>query len=381
MPETAVTVTEVIRRRELDAFIRLPWKLYRGDPNWVPPLLSEMWATLTGPDNPQFQAGPHALALAWRQGRRGRAETVGRIAVGINENLNRAKGLDGGYVSLFESVNDYEVARALFDWAVGWLKRRGATFVKGPVSPTNGDDYRGLLVLGFDRPPVLMDSYNPPYYAEFFERYGFAKDIDLYAYFYREDLVPERYAKVAPYAIKRYGFHVDPIDLGRLEREILDVKQIVDRAMPAEWPDLIPPTLEELRAMARKLRPMADPNLCYIARSNEGEPIAFVIALPDYNQVLARLDGRLFPFGFLKLLWLRRKIDAARFFILFVVPEWRKKGVTGAIFLHALQSGRRAGYKWGEGSTIGETNWPMRRDAEMAGGQHYKTYRVYRKAI
>ncbi len=413
-----IDVTEVKTAKDLKAFILLPWRLYRGDPNWVPPLISDMKATLTGSGNANFNAGPHALALARRtadgtadgvgesarepasavgnirkdaaaSGRtrreiagRTRREIAGRIVVGLNDELSRAKGLRTGYVCLFESVSDYEVARALFDWAAAWLRVRGAVRVKGPISPTNGDDYRGLLVMGFDGRPVLMDSYNPPYYQEFFERYGFSKDIDLFAYRYREESMSDRYEKVASYAMRRYGFRVDSLDLKQLDRDIRDIKSVLDRAMPGEWEDMTPPTLRDLQAMARRLKPLADPDLCPIARvAATNEPIGFVVSLPDYNQVLAGLNGRLSPLGLLRFFRYRRRIDGVRLFVLFVVPEWRKKGVTGAIFLHALREARRKGYKWGEGSTIGETNLPMRRDAERAGGEHYRTYRIYRKDL
>jgi len=373
-----VTVRTVETRRERETFIRLPWRLYQGDPNWVPPLLGDMRRTLTEAGNSQFKAGPHALALAWREGPGGRPEPVGRLVAGVNETLNRAKGAATGYISLFESVQDYEVARALFDWAVGWLRDHGCASVKGPVSPTNGDDFRGLLVMGFDSPPVLMDSYNPPYYVDFFERYGFTKDIDLYAYRYRREAMPERYDRVAAYAMRRYGFRCDRLDLKDLDRDIRDIKTVLDLAMPGEWADLIPPTLEELRELGRTLRPLADPCLSYVARSEAGEPIGFIIGLPNYNEVLARLNGRLFPTGFVKFLWYRRRIRSVRIFVLFVVPEWRKRGVTGAMFWHLWKAAGPRGYEWGEGSTIGETNEEMRRDAERAGGEHYKTYRIYR---
>lgn len=363
--------------RQKRDFIRVPWKIYRGDPNWVPPLWADMRRILDERKNPLFQLGPHALWVAYRG-----KEPVGRLLVGIDEKLNREKKRAEGYLSLFESIPDYSVAEALFTAGLSWLKGRGMTVVTGPQSPDNGDDYRGLLIEGFDSPPVLMDSYNPPYYVDFFERYGFKKDFDRMAYYF--DLrkpIPEEMIRGVEYAMKRYGFRVDPVDLRHLDREILAIKQVVDRAMPEEWPDMVPPTLEEIKAEARQLLPVAVPELIYIARSREGEPIGFSIALPDYNQVLRHLNGRLFPFGFLKFLWLRRRITGGRIFVLFVTPEYHKKGVSAAIYLRTFQAAQRLGYTYGEGSTIHEFNRAMNRDALGAGGRLYKKYRIYRKVL
>jgi GNAT superfamily N-acetyltransferase len=306
---------------------------------------------------------------------------VGRICVGINQSYNEKKNQHEGYICLFESINDREVAFALFDKAVEWLRARGINMVKGPVSPTNGDDSRGLLVMGFDGAPVLMNSYNPEYYLTLFNDFGFVKHLDLFAYYFDVDNGDiERFSRPVEFAMKRYNFQVDRIDLKNIDNEMKDVKKILDIAMPEDWEDLTPPTLEEIRAEGKTIVAMADPDLIYIARS-EGNPIGFGIALPDYNQVLKRMNGRLFPFGFLKFLKYKKKIDGGRIFILFVIPEFRKKAVSSAILYNCLAAGKRKGYKYGEGSTIGEINVSMRRDAEGAGGIHYRTYRLFKKNI
>lgn len=374
MGPSGIAVAQAVTRRDVKAFIELPFELYRRDPNWVAPLLSEMWGTLTGPGNPLLSAGEHRLLLARRDGK-----VVGRLLVGVNRALNQAKTAADGYLSLFEAA-DYPVAEALFGSAEAWLAGLGLAAMKGPVSPTNGDDYRGLLVDAFDRPPVLMDSYNPASYPGYFDGYGFVKDQDLFAYRYEAESFPERYRRVVGYAMERYGFRVDPIDLAHLEHEVRDIKAVIDQAMPADWADLTPPTLDELRALAAKLKPIADPELVNIARAGD-EPVGFGIALPDYNEVLGRMRGRLLPFGWYHFLRGRGRIRGLRFFVLFVVPEYRRKGVTGGIFLRTFEAGVRRGMTHGEGSTIGETNLPMRRDAEGAGGIHYKTYRIYRKTF
>ncbi|MDI6871467.1 MAG: hypothetical protein QME79_08970 [Bacillota bacterium] len=372
-----ITITECRTFPEHFAFFALPRRLYRNDPNWVPPLLFELWQVLYPRYNALLRLGPHAHLLARRNGR-----VVGRLGVGIDENLNARKNRREGYLTLFEAENDYAIAQALFDAGEKWLAERGMTAWTGPQSPSNGDDYRGLLVKGFDSPPVLMNSYNPPYYQEFFERYGFVKQFDRLAF--RIDLSqgePERFARLAETVQERYGFHVDQVDLRRIHEEFADVKVICDNSWPEEWPDMIPPTMEEIQAEADRLLPLAESDLVHIARSDEGKPIGFSVTLPDYNQVLRKMKGRLLPFGWLIFLRERKKIDAGRIFILMVDKEWHRKGVSAALYHANYQAALRRGWKWGEGGTVHEFNRKMVADAEGAGGKLYKIYRIYRKEL
>lgn len=370
----AVTVFEVKESRALKEFIDFPWEIYRNNPAWVPPLRQEMKRIINPQTNSFLQSGPFRLFLAVKDG-----VVAGRIMAQIDQKTNAVKDRKAGNISLFESIPDYRVATALFNSAVAFHREHNMTSLLGPVSPTNGDDYRGLLLNDFNRPPVLMNSYNPPYYPEFFERYGFRKQLDLYAYYF--DVHVPRTPKAVEYARRRYGYTIDPINLARLEKELIDIKRVLDEAMPEEWPNLIPPDLDALKKMAKNLRPLVDPNLVFIAR-HKGRPIGFNLTLPDYNQVLIHLrSGRLFPTGWLKFLYWKRKIDGLRFFVLFVVPEFRKKGVSAAIFLETFAAVQRHGYRWLEGSTIGEINREMRNDVERAGGKHYRTYRIYEKEL
>ena len=306
---------------------------------------------------------------------------VGRLGVGLDLRLNESKGENLSYLTLFESVEDYAVAESLLTAGEEWLRSQGATVVTGPQSPSNGDDYRGLLVKGFETPPVLLNSYNPPYYADFLERFGFVKDFDRNAYYY--DLTggpPERLQRGVERVQQRYGFTVRPINLKALSQEILVIKKILDQSMP-EWPDMIPPSMDELEAEADKLKQLAVPDLVLIIEGPDGEPAGLSVALPDYNQVLAMLNGRLFPFGFIKFLRYRKKITGVRMFVLFVTPAWRKKGVAAALYYYTMANAYRMGYTFGEGSTIHEFNTQMNLDAKKAGGELYKIYRVYRKEL
>lgn len=372
-----ITIKPVRSFRELRRFIKLPWRIYRHDPNWVPPLIFEQRRRLVSAVA-SFDAGRRGLFLAENRGR-----TVGRLAVLCDPALNRAKGSRTGYFSLFECTDDLEVAGRLFEAAAAWLTCRGLKVLKGPVSPDgpHEDEGKGLLVEGFHQPPVFMTSYNPPYYQLLLEGLGFSKDFDVYAYrLDRDRILGKHAAKVVAYAARRYGFRLEPVDFGQPEREIRDMKRVLDLAVPEQWPDMIPPSLEEVRALAARLRPVADPDFVVFARVG-GEPVGLVAALPDYNQVLIHLNGRLTPVAWLKYFYYRRRLKWLRVFVLFVVPAFRGKGVSHALYHHLFKQAVAKGYTHAEGSTIGEGNREMRWDIEGIGGQRYKTYRVYRQAL
>ena len=379
IPATAsqAIITPVETKRDWRVFINLPWLLYKNDPHWVPPLKSEMWNTVNPKKNPLMKLGPYQYFLAWRDG-----QPVGRIGTGIDEKLNREKNKKEGYITLFETVNDYAVAKELFDAALGWLKERGMTAVTGPQSPTNGDDYRGLLIKGFDSAPVLLNSYNPPYYVDFFDRYGFTKFFDRYAFYY--DLskpLTKRFEESVDLLKKRYKFTTRNLNLKKLDQELVGIQKLLVRAWPENWPDMVPPSLDEIKDEVNQLLPVADQDLLVVAEDEHGEIVGLAIALPDYNQVFKKLNGRLFPIGFIKFLWYKKKINGGRSLILMVDPAFHKKGVSSAMYLHMFQSAMRKGYKYGEGSTIHEFNTKMVNDAIRAGGELYKIYRIYRKDL
>jgi GNAT superfamily N-acetyltransferase len=373
-----VVVREISTKRDLRRFIDFQWTLYRDDPHWVPPLKNDIYKIITGQGNPLLKAGPHAVFLAEdEQGR-----VVGRIMTAIDGPLNKERGHNWGYFCLFESINDQNVANALLGAAEQWCKNNGCDTCRGPVTPDNGDDYRGLLIEGFNIQPVLMDSYNPEYYVSLMDNAGYAGDgDDRLAYYFDVDAdVQAKYAHVIDYAVSRYGYHVDKVNLKNIREEFKDLKKIVDVTMP-EWFDMIPPTMEEIMDEANTILPVADPDFILFARTNEGEPVGFVLGMPDYNQALKHVNGSMFPFGWAKFLWYRRRINALRIFVLFVTPEYQKKAVSHALFLESFRACKRRGYKWVEGSTILSSNVPMNRDAVGAGGQVYKKFRTYEKKI
>ena len=371
-------IRPVLTGSDQKEFINLAWELYKEDPNWVPPLIMDMKAIFNPKKNALLHLGPYRFFLATEAGR-----TVGRIGVGIDNHLNQTKDFKGSYFTLFECINDYQVAKALFETSLQWAKSQGAEFITGPQSPTNGDDYRGLLIKGFDTPPVLMSSYNPSYYQDFFAQFGFEKFFDRNAYCIdiANSNLPEEVAAVVEYAKKRYGFRVSPIDMKHFKEEVEAIVEISTTAWPDDWPDMVPPSAAEVRAEVTKLKPLIDPELVYLARDKNDRPIGYGVTFPDYNQLLKKMNGRLLPLGWFHFLFGKRKIEGTRSFILFTIPEYQKKGVSAAIYLEGIKAVQRRGYKWADFSSIHDFNVKMNQDAVGAGGQLYKIFRIYRKEL
>ncbi|HBH13262.1 MAG: Uncharacterized protein XD91_1338 [Clostridiales bacterium 38_11] len=374
---THIEVKPAENDKEIRDFINLPWQIYNNKDAWVPPLKSDFKKYILGLTNSMNQSGPNIRLLAYNN-----YKPAARLIVGINEHLNELKGYREGYISLFESIDDINVSNTILTIAEKWLKEKGMDTIIGPLSLPGGEDNRGFIIDNFKDPTMVMGSYNKPYYNTLFTHFGFEKYQDCYAYTMRFDRqINERYMRLVPYAKKKYKFDLHKLDMKNISKEMEDIKTIIYEAMPEEWADFVPPTDEEIQIIADSLIPIADPNLIYIARLIDGRPIGFNLTLPDYNQVLKKMNGRLFPTGIIKYLYYKKKIDRARFFVLFVVPEYRKKGVPSAIYIESFNAARANGYIYGEGSTIWEYNKIMMRDIETFGGEKYKTYRIYKKNI
>lgn len=364
-----VSVRAVAGRRDLRRFLRLPGRIYAGNPAWVPPLESERRALLDRRRNSFFLHSDAALFLAERGG-----ETVGRIAA-IENRRHLETYHDGtGFFGLFETIDDAQVARALIDAAAGWVRGRGLVRLRGPMSLTINDEC-GLLLDAFDLPPVFLMPYNPPCYARLLEGCGLRKVQDLYAF--RMDVpaeVPPDVARAAAGAA-RNGVTVRKADFGRLDEELARLHAVHSRAWAANW-GAVPLTEEEIAALARELLPWADRDLVLFAELR-GETIGVAVTVPDFNRAIAAARGRLLPFGWLRLLRARRRIDSVRVLILGVLDGRRHRGVDAALYARTIEEARRKGYRWGEMSWILESNRPMLAVLERFGAQRYKTYRIY----
>lgn len=364
-----IAVRAIASRRDRKRFVRFQRRIYAGNPAWVPPLEVERLDFLDRRKNPFFRHSDAELFVAERDG-----EIVGRIAA-IENRRHLETYADGtGFFGFFESIDDPAVARALVGRAAEWVRARGLVRLRGPMSFTINDEC-ALLVDAFDLPPVLLMSYNPPYYAALLEGCGLRKVQDLYAY--RMDVperVPDRLAAAAGVVAAR-GITVRPLDFSRFDEEVVRVHRIHSQAWAANW-GAVPLTVEEMRTLAAELKPLADRDLVFLAEEN-GEPVGVCVTVPDINQALRAADGRLLPFGLLRLLAAKRHIDAVRVLIMGVLPGHRYRGVDAAMYARTMAAARRKGYRWGEMSWVLESNPAMNRVAERLGAERYKTYRLY----
>jgi len=376
-----IDIIQVRSGRDLRRFIRLPWQLYEGDPNWVAPLISDEHKRFNPKKNPFFEHAEVQLFLALSNGR-----PVGRISAHIDHLHNEFHGEKTGFFGFFEAPNDSEVAKALLKAAEEWLSSRGMELVRGPMS-FNSNDLIGLLVEGFERPPAIMMPYNPPYYAELIEDAGYKKAKDLFAYTITidegfratlEDLRP-RLEAISQRA-RRKGFTVRPVNLKDFDGEVKRLMEIYNEAWERNW-GFVPLTEKEFIAQAKGLKKILIPQLAVIVELG-GEPVGFGVALPDFNQAIGAANGRLLPFGIIKLLWRARRIDGLRLLTLGIKRKYRVRGVDALIYLELLRAGLSLPqYKWCECSWILEDNLPMIRALELVESRPSKVYRVYEKPL
>lgn len=376
MISSDVHIEPVTNRKELKDLVMFPFELYRDDPYWVAPLIGERMEHFDPEHNPFFQ---HAQVRFFRAIRGGK--TVGTIAAIADDMHVQTWNEPVGFFGIFEVIEDYEVAQRLFSAARKWLAARGLEVMRGPANLNVNDEY-GLLVDGFDGLPVIMMTYNPPYYRTFLERYGFVKAKDLYAY--KTDIsrygpnlenLPKQVSRVARLARERYHVQMRHINLKRLSEEVELIKPVYRAAWAKNW-GAVPMTDAEFDYLAKNLRMVIDPEMTFLAFI-DGKPVGCFLTLPDFCQVAYHMKGRMFPLGWAKYLWYKRKITGIRILIMGVLEEHRLKGIEALFYQEGCRIAIRKGYQWAEESWILEDNYKVRRGIEMMGGKVYRTYRIY----
>ena len=369
-PASALRVAPVETRADLKRFIDLPWAIYRGDPHWVPPLKRDVRAAFDPEKHPFHLHSEAQPYLAVRGG-----EVVGRICAIRNRNHEALHEEAVGFFGWFECVDDSEVAEALFDAVRGWLRERGLSAMRGPASFST-NEITGLLVDGEKGLPALLLAHNPPWYPGLLEGCGLRKVKDLYAWNIVEGNWPEHLFRAEKLVTRRYGTRVRTLDMSRFDEELLLIRRLYNSAWERNW-GFVPMTDAEMDHMAAELKPIIDPELALFAETPDGEVIGFALALPDFNQVLHKLNGRLTPLALAKILWYKRRVTRLRVLILGLLSEWRGKGIDVLLYLAIFRNGTAAGMREADLSWILEDNQKMNAAIERLGGRIYRTYRVY----
>lgn len=365
-------------RRDRLRFVKAQWAFYRGDRNWVPPLIFDRMKLLDVRRNPFYEHSKIALFLAMDG-----STPVGRIAGIVNDNHNRTHGDRVGFFGFYESIRSQEVTAALLDAAAEWLTLHGMTHIRGPVNPSMNDEC-GLLVEGFDRPPVVLMTYNPPYYAELLEGWGLQKAMDLYAYLLDQNSYrSEKLQRMIGIVRQRTGVHIRAMnfrDRQQFRHDVALLKDIYNTAWEKNW-GFVKMTDAEFDFLAADLKQIADPDLVLIAEV-DGKPAGFALALPDINQCLIHnRSGRLLP-GLWHLLTKRKAIDTVRIIVLGLLPQYRRTGIDAVLYWEIGERAHKRGIRWGEASWILETNAEMNHALEHTmHGVRYKTYRLYERAL
>lgn len=370
-----IQIRPVLRtKRDLRRFVQMAWPLYADNQHWVPPLISEEIALLTPGKNPFWEHAERELFVAERD-----EKIVGRIAAIICRNHNKVYNEKTGFFGFYEAIDDEEVSGSLFQVAGQWLARRGMKKMRGPFNP-NINETIGFLIKGFDQDPFVMMPYTLPYYPEHAGKAGLKKVMDVYSYWADTDAgEPGKVERIANLVAKRYKVTVRPVNMKRIDEEAALIKQVHDEAWSANW-GAVPFTDAEFARIVEHLKPAVIPEFVPIVEL-DGRVVAIGVAVPDVNQILRLANGRMFPFGFIRVLLNQNKVNRVRVIILGVMSAYRKYGFDALLYHELFKAARKHGFKGGEFSWILENNIKMRRIIEGWGGKITKTYRVYEKSI
>lgn len=371
-----VRVDQLAGKKAIKQFVRFPWHVYKNDPHWVPPLISEQVKFLTR--GPFLEIGEVAYFMAFRNG-----SPVGRVTAHINRQHNEHLGDRKGFFGFFECHNDPQAAAALFGHAEAWLRDHGMNCVQGPESFSIYDECT-LLVDGFDSSPVVLLTYNPPYYVQLIEGCGYAKEVDWYAYLMTKDQlpVPARLTRIRDRVKRRKGLELRTINMRRFEQDAQIIRRIFNEGWSSDWGNWehLPLTDGQFDHMVHELKTILDPRLVFIAEVN-GQPVGVALSVPDANQAIKRANGHLFPLGAIRIMRELKRVTRLRTVILGVLKEYRNMGIDLALYMETIEVGIRLGYVDSDCSLIAATNVKMRAALEGMGARIYKRYRLYSKLI
>jgi len=373
-----IDIRPVRTPRERRAFLTFPWLIYANDPLWVPPLLPEREKAVDPERGRFFRNGRADLFMAWKDGR-----PAGTICCAEDAADTRLRGHGECQFGFFECIADYSVAEALFRRAEDWARERGMTAICGTYN-LDPEDSRGVLVEGYDRPPALLCGHNPPYYADFCERFGMVKrHADNLAYCFDIDLsAPKirRLMQLAERVRRRKNVVIRGVNLEDEQAEIDRIWELQNRGL-AHLPGFVPYSRAAIETMVLPLKDLADPDLVLFAEI-DGRTVGWFPAIPNYNEILIRLNGLRYPWDYLRALWYRNKRpESLAVKSVAVPPEYWDTGVAVLLFDEMARRAAAKGYKWADLSLTGEDNpdtWDL---AHHMGARIYKRYRFFRKEV
>jgi len=372
-----IDVVSAQNGKEFKDFLEIPFIIQGDNPLWVPPLRVMDKELFDYNKNPFYAHAKMRRFVAYKNGR-----PVGRIAAVNDEHHNKYNNENTCIFGHFETIEDFEVAKLLFEKVEECAREWNFDLIKGPFNPHINETI-GTLVDAFDLPPVIMMPYNPPYYPEFIEKAGYGKCMDVFSYKVEQTSFSEKTIRGAKIIKKRTKLNFRHMGKKTFWQDAEKILEVHSRAWEDNW-GAVPFTDEEFHHLAVNMKSTLDYDMINLAEDDDGKLVGFSLALPDTNIALRKIrDGRLFPFGLPKLLWNTRKgaIDCVRVIIMGVLEEYRNRGVDAVFHYDNLMVGQKKGYKWAEISWVLESNKMMNRVAETVGAQKYKTYRIYEKPV
>jgi len=361
--------------RDIRAFIEFPYRLYSDDSVWIPPLRNEQQKQFDPKTNPFLRHCDWQLYLL-----KDNEKIIGRIAAFVDKIAIDFWKERIGLFGYFECIPDKTASSMLLEAARNWLKEQRCIIMRGPWSFVSQE--WGMVLEGFEPSPVIMAPYNPPYYNDFLVDFGMHKAKDLLCWCisiadgYK---IPQRILKLTNSVAKRYGVRVRTIDMKQYDQEVKTFIELSNASIIENW-GYSPVTEAEVNAMARDMKPIIQPKGVLFAEDKNGRPIGFAVALPDVNFLLKGMKGRLYPFGFIKMLWGIPRLRRYRMFALGVIPEYQGKAVDSLIY-HALSESIYAQDLWLEINYVLEDNWLMINGIRKLGAKPLRRYRVYEMGI
>lgn len=373
---TGVEIVAAEGKSDFRDFIDLPWRIYARFPNWVPPLKAEVRRILDLRKHPFWEFSERILFLA----RRG-PDTVGRIVGIVDRNYNECHGEKMGIWGFFECADDTEAAAALFSSVETWVRRKGMTFLRGPLNPSMNNE-AGLLIEGFDYPPAVNMTYNPPYYLRLVEECGFTKEKDLLAFLLEGNAyrLPDWMERLAQRTAQKKGVCIRHVDPKNMDAEFALIRDIYNDSWSGNW-GFVPLTKNEMRDIQKSVKPFADPDLVFFIYY-EDVPAAVCVIFPDINPLLKRFNGRIGLLGLIKALIYRGEIRGLRLVMFGIKEKYRQLGLPMLAFQHIYKiAGENKKYQHLEMGWTLEDNESINELIGEAGARIYKKYRIYRKSL